>query len=120
MQKGEFIVRASVEKRFLNAPYIHVKKTKNEKIDYPPLTAAALKTDGRIRLAFSGLFSYPFRDAGAEAILNDPALDDAQKAFQIAETLSGRLLQDSNGSAEYRKFVLKNTVCNILETMREQ
>jgi len=119
LRKGEFLVRASVEKRFLHAPCIHVKITKNEKIDYPLLTAAALKIDGRIRLAFSGLFSYPFRDAGAEAVLNDFSLDEAEKASRIAEAFSGRILQDLNGSAQYRKFVLKRTVLNILERMRE-
>lgn len=119
LRKGEFLVRASVEKRFLHAPCSHVKITKNEKIDYPLLTAAALKIDGRIRLAFSGLFSYPFRDAGAEAVLNDFSLDEAEKASRIAEAFSGRILQDLNGSAQYRKFVLKRTVLNILERMRE-
>jgi len=120
LQKGSFLVKASIGRRFLSAPYFHAKKTKNEKIDYPLLTAAGVKTDGTIRAAFSGLASYPFRDSNVETLLNDSNLDFSQRADKIVQALSGIILNDSYGSAEYRKFVLKNTVVNILETMKDQ
>jgi CO/xanthine dehydrogenase FAD-binding subunit len=120
LPKGACFVKAAVDKRFLKLPYFHVKKTKNEKIDYPLLTAAGLKADGFLRLAFSGLASYPFRSTDAEAVLNDAALQFDQRAQRIAELLSGVLLEDLSGSAEYRKFVLKNTVVQMLETMGEE
>ena len=71
LPKGSFLVKASIQKEFLSLPYFHMKKTKNEKIDYPLMTAAGLKVGGAIRIAFSGLASYPFRSEEAEAVLND-------------------------------------------------
>lgn len=120
LPKGSFLIKASINKRFLTAPYFHVKKTKNEKIDYPLLTAEGLKTDGFIRAAFSGLASYPFRDSNVETILNDSNIDFLQRADKIVQALSGTILNDLCASAEYRKYVLKNTVVNILETMKDQ
>jgi len=120
LPKGDFLVKATINKSFLQAPYCHIKKTKNEKIDYPLITTAGLKKDGLIRLAFSGLASYPFRDMGIEGILNDTGLDFTQRAEKIALALSGILLTDLCGSAAYRNYVLKNTLVNILEVMKDQ
>ncbi|MGE4277927.1 MAG: xanthine dehydrogenase family protein subunit M [Lawsonibacter sp.] len=120
LPKGEFLLRAAVHKSFLQLPYFHVKKTKNEKIDYPLITAAGLKKDGVIRIAFSGLAAYPLRDAGVEAVLNDSALSFEQRAQKIVSALSGIILNDLSGSAEYRKYVLKNTIINVLEVMKDK
>lgn len=120
LQRGDFVVQAAVKKEFIKAPYFHVKKTKNEKIDYPLLTAEGLKTAGMIRLAFSGLAAYPFRDTAIETILNDTNHNFAQRADQIVQSVSNRVLNDLCGSAEYRNYVLKNTIVNLLETMKGQ
>ncbi len=120
LQKGEFLVKATIDKKFLIAPYFHVKKTKNEKIDYPLITAEGLKLDGYVRIAFSGLASYPFREANIENMLNDSSLEFSQRADKIVQALSGVITSDLYGSAEYRKYVLKNTIVNILETLKDQ
>ncbi len=119
LQKGEFILSAAVEKRFLTVPYFHVKKTRNEKIDYPLLTAAGLKTDGKLRLALSGLCPYPFRNKEVEAILNDGDLNFEARAEKILKLLSEIIFGDFYGSAEFRKFVLKNTISTILSVMKD-
>ncbi|MGE4485701.1 MAG: xanthine dehydrogenase family protein subunit M [Oscillospiraceae bacterium] len=120
LQSGDLLVRAAVAMEYTTAPFIHVKKTKNEKIDYPLITAAALKKDGFIRIAFSGLASFPFRDCGLENILNDGSLSFRERALKIGESLNGIYLNDLSGSSEYRKFVLMNTLENILETMKDR
>jgi CO/xanthine dehydrogenase FAD-binding subunit len=119
LPKGEFLLGAAVGRRFAAAPYFHIKKTKNEKIDYPLLTTAALVDGGRLRVAFSGLAGYPFRDRGVEEILNDGSLRDMEKADAAARALSGIILEDPNGSAAYRRFVLKNTVADLLGAVKE-
>lgn len=120
LKEGDFILKATVPKTFLKLPYIHVKKTKNEKIGYPLLTVAALKKDGQIRIAFSGLASYPFRDSNVETILNYASFGFEQRGDQILQSLSGIILNDLSGSAEYKKYVLKNTIINVLETMKDK
>ncbi len=117
LPKGEFVVEAVVDQTYLQLPYFHIKKTKNEKIDYPLITMAGLKKDGHIRIAFSGLKNYPFRDSTVEGILNDGNLNFSERADKITEMLSGAILDNLAGSAEYRKFVLKNTLVNVLEMM---
>jgi CO/xanthine dehydrogenase FAD-binding subunit len=119
LPKGEFIVGAAVARALIDAPYYHEKKTKNEKIDYPLITTAALFMDGRLRAAFSGLASYPLRDMGVENILNDGKADFAERAEAAARALDGILLDDLNGSAGYRRLVLKNTLVNILQSLKE-
>jgi CO/xanthine dehydrogenase FAD-binding subunit len=119
LPKGELLIYAAVAKEFIEAPFFHVKKTKNEKIDYPLLTTDALITGGNLRLAFSGLASYPFRDKTVESILNDQRLTFEERAEHIAQSLDGVLLDDMNGSAAYRRFVLKNTVMSILESKKD-
>lgn len=119
LRPGEFLVGVSVDQSVFNLPYFHIKKTKNEKIDYPLLTAAGLKKDGRLRIAFSGIGDGPFRKNSLEALLNDSAVDFAQRADRIAQAAAATMVSDLSGSAEYREFVLRETVLNILETMGE-
>ncbi|SHI09612.1 CO or xanthine dehydrogenase, FAD-binding subunit [Sporobacter termitidis DSM 10068] len=120
LPKGEVLVRTAVPAAIAAAPYFHQKKTKNEKIDYPLLTTAAVVTGGRLRIAFSGLAPYPFRDRSAEEILNDGRLGADARAELFVKALSGVIQSDLSGSADYRKFVLKDTILNILEAVREE
>jgi len=119
LQKGDFIVKVSIPQNLLQIPYFHIKKTTNEKIDYPLLTTAGLKTEGKLKIAFSGLKAYPFRDDDVEKVLNDEHLDFQERAQKIAIALSHDILNDLWGSAAYRKFVLVNTIENILQTMKD-
>jgi CO/xanthine dehydrogenase FAD-binding subunit len=66
LKPSEVVVQVHVPGWALKAPLFHVKHTTNEKIDYPLVTAAALWKDGNMRIAFSGLCSYPFRSAKIE------------------------------------------------------
>jgi hypothetical protein len=57
--QSELVTQFIIDKDYLSLPYNHIKKTKNEKIDYPLLTIASLKKENTLRLAFSGLCSFP-------------------------------------------------------------
>lgn len=116
---GEFLAGVTLDKGFFSLPYFHEKKTKNEKIDYPLITAEGLKKAGTLRIAFSGLAAYPFRDDKVEKTLNASYLKPEKKADKVVKYLSGVIQNDLSGSAEYRKFVLKETILNILDTMKE-
>ena len=119
LPEGELLISAAVAREFIEAPFFHIKKTKNEKIDYPLLTTGAIIAGGYLRIAFSSLASYPFRDAAVEKILNDQRLGFEERAENTARSLDGVLLDDMNGSRGYRRFVLKNTVVNILESIKD-
>lgn len=117
LPKGEFIVQFIIEKEYTSLPYVHVKKTKIEKIDYPLISIAALKKDERIRLAMSGICSFPFRSAQVEESLNDKSIPWETRAANALESLPAPVLNDISGSDSYRRFVLKNTLINTLETL---
>ncbi|WP_312940781.1 FAD binding domain-containing protein [Oscillibacter sp.] len=114
---GAFLAGVTLDKRFFSLPYFHEKKTRNEKIDYPLITAAGLKKEGALRIAFSGLAAFPFRNSKVEKILNSSLLSREKRADKVVKVLSEIIQSDLSGSAEYRKFVLKETILNILDTM---
>jgi CO/xanthine dehydrogenase FAD-binding subunit len=119
LPRGALLVQAAVPEEFARAPFFHLKKTKNEKIDYPLVTTAAAVVGGKLRIAFSGLAPYPFRDRGAEEILNDENLGAEARADAFVRALSGVIRDDLSGSAAYRRFVLKKTLLNIFKAVKE-
>ncbi|MGI6497842.1 MAG: FAD binding domain-containing protein [Oscillospiraceae bacterium] len=111
----ELIVQLHVPGWALGAPHFHVKRTTNEKIDYPLVSMAALVKDGKLRAAFSGVCPYPFRSAEMEAVFNDRTLSYADRADQATKLLPGPVYSDAEGSGEYRVFVFKNMVQALLQ-----
>ncbi len=108
---GELIVKVSVDNQITNLPYFHIKKSKTEKIGYPLVSLCALYQDGDLRLAVSGLCEYLFR-------FNDTRVKGSQSAADISEQLAAQIpapvLNDLEGSANYRLFIFKKTVEKII------
>ena len=115
MQPGEMIVQVHVPVWALSASYAHIKKTANEKIDYPLVSVSALWKDDNLRIAFSGVCSYPFRSEQIEAVLNERKISCEQRAEKAAALLPEMVYTDVEGSGEYRLFVFKNTLRELLE-----
>lgn len=115
LKPGEIIVQVHVPVWALTARYVHIKKTAHEKIDYPLVSMAAMQKDHHWRLAFSGLCSYPFRSEPIETVLNDRAKTCRERAEMAAGLLPEAAYSDVEGSGEYRLFVLKNTLQELLE-----
>lgn len=115
LSQGEFIVQLDVPGWALGAPHFHVKRTRNEKIDYPLVSMSALLKDGFLRIAFSGVCSYPFRNTQMEAVLNNHSLSCDHRVDQAAALLPESAYSDVEGSGEYRMFVFKNMVKALLE-----
>jgi xanthine dehydrogenase FAD-binding subunit len=111
----ELIVQLHIPRWALEAPYYHVKRTTQEKIDYPLVSMAALVTDGGLRLAFSGLCDHPFRSTAMEDALGDDALSPEQRIEKAAESLPQPAYTDVEGSGAYRVFVLKKMLKKLLE-----
>lgn len=117
LSNGEFIVNIIVDSRFLAMSYLHVKRTKNDKIDYPLITIAALKDNNRINIAFSGVCSYPFRSALVEEYLNDSGLKNKIRVNNVIDNLPDLILSDLAGSSDFRKFVLQKMLIETLEKL---
>ncbi|WP_434303379.1 FAD binding domain-containing protein [Clostridium botulinum] len=114
---GEFIVNVAVDSRFLSLPSLHVKRTKNDKIDYPLITLAALKDNNRINISFSGVCDYPFRSSLIEDYLNDTSLANDIRINNAINSIPDVILNDLAGSAGFRKFMLQKMLVEVLEKL---
>jgi CO/xanthine dehydrogenase FAD-binding subunit len=117
LSRGEFLVQALTEVSYIGMPYVTVKKRKVASIDYPLVTVTALRSDSWIRVAFSGVCSFPFRSAAVEEILNRREIPLEDRINQAVDQLPAPILSDIKGSAAYRKLVLKNTLHDTIRTL---
>ncbi len=117
LDDGEFLLQVKTNERYLQMPYVSVKKRRQWDIGYPLITVAAIKCDHEIRVAFSGVCSFPFRSEQIEKKLNHPHLSRQSKIEQAINGIPSTILDDVHGSAEYRLFVLKNTLNNVLDAL---
>lgn len=115
LNEGEFVVHVKIPAWALEAPFIHVKKTTNEKIDYPLVNVTALSKDGALRVAFSGICAFPFRSMEIERVLGDTSATPRARVEGAAALLPEPAHSDVEGSGEYRLFVMKNTLLELLE-----
>lgn len=113
--QDEMVVQVHIPLWALSAPHAHQKKTANEKIDYPLVSVAALWKDDMLRIAFSGVCSYPFRGAQIEAVLNDKTKSYLTRVEEASRLLPEPVYSDAEGSGEYRLFVFRNTLKKLLE-----
>lgn len=120
LNSGDLIVNVAIDSHFLSLPYVHSKKTKSDKIDYPLITLAALKDNNRINIAFSGVCSYPFRSFLIEDYLNDTDVLNNIRVNDIINNIPDLVLNDLTGSAEYRKFVLQKMLLEVLWKLEER
>jgi xanthine dehydrogenase molybdenum-binding subunit len=120
LEKGEFLVQLVTDRSFLDLPHVSIKKTRQEEIDYPLITVSALRKDRLVRMAFSGVLPYPFRSLMVEDILNDQSLSMASRIDQAIGSLPGPVMGGLSGSPEYRTFVLKNTIYEIMTELGGQ
>ncbi|WP_338452832.1 FAD binding domain-containing protein [Niallia oryzisoli] len=117
LEPGEFLVQIKTDQNYLNQPFVSIKKRRQWNTGYPLLTVAALKINGAIRIAISGLTTYPFRAKEMEEILNKRGISMDQRIDQAIQTLQVPPLDDSEGSFPYRLFVLKNTLHDIFDQL---
>lgn len=115
LKPGEIIVQVHVPIWALSANYKHIKQTANEKIDYPLVSISAIWKENNLRIAFSGICSYPFQSAPIETTLNDRTKSCRERAEMAAGQLPEGAYSDVEGSGEYRLFVLKNMLEELLE-----
>lgn len=115
LNKGELLVQVITDSIYLDLPYESIKRTKQERIDYPLISIAAIKIGNMIKIGLSGLCAFPFRSLEIEKILNDNNTSIEEKINNVLNHIPYSILNDIQGSSEYRKFVLKNMLSDTLE-----
>jgi aerobic carbon-monoxide dehydrogenase medium subunit len=111
--KGELLVQLATERKYIHAPFISIKRRQQWDTGYPLLTVAAVKIGGEVRVAVSGLCPFPFRSKEMEAAISQGGAVPTRVSGAL-DVLPAPILDDIEGSAEYRKFVLQNLLTDIL------
>ncbi|OQM47281.1 xanthine dehydrogenase [Anoxybacillus sp. UARK-01] len=119
LQPGEFLVQVKMNAAYLTMPHVHMKRRKQGKVGYPLVTVSALKKGNELRTAFSGVCPFPFRSPKVEEMLNARHLPIDARIDYALQQLPEPILDDIEGSTEYRLFVLKNTLWDILTELEE-
>jgi aerobic carbon-monoxide dehydrogenase medium subunit len=117
LQKSEFLVQMRVDERYIHMPHLHMRRTRNGKTGYPLLTIAAVKVEDEIRVAFSGVCDFPFRSRNMEQVLNYRGVSIQERVDESFKYLPAPILNDMEGSDEYRVFVMKHFLIDILERL---
>ncbi|SEO30796.1 xanthine dehydrogenase family protein subunit M [Paenibacillus sp. OV219] len=118
--KGELLVQVISSERLFGMPYCTVKKTKMERIDYPIVRIAALRTEQGVRIAFSGVSDIPFRSRELENILNNNSMPLNERIERVVQAWPAPILDDLLASAPYRTFVLKNTLSETMTALERR
>ena len=78
---------------------------------------AALKIVEEIRVAVSGLCPFPFRSSEMEETLNNRLYSVEERVERALSMLPNPILDDIEGSADYRLFVLRHLLMDMLATL---
>ncbi|HHY73270.1 MAG TPA: xanthine dehydrogenase [Bacillus bacterium] len=114
LEEGQILLQLLTEQSYINRPFMSIKKRQQWETGYPLLTIASIKMDdGEYRFAFSGLCPFPFRSKNMENIFNSSSLSLQERIDQSLDYIPGPVLDDVEGSKEYRLFVLRNTLEEI-------
>lgn len=119
LERGELLVQLITDLKYLDLPYTAVKKTKISKIDYPIVSVAALKNDDYIQIALSGVLPYPFRSYETERAINDKSMSINTRVEDAVRTFKNEIMNGITASSEYREFVTKNTIADIITELEE-
>jgi aerobic carbon-monoxide dehydrogenase medium subunit len=117
LKKGEFLVQIATETRFIKAPFFSFKRRQQWDTGYPLITVAALKIGQEVRVAISGFCPFPFRSKELEASLNKRDLPAVSRIDEGVSKLPKPILDDVEGSAKYRLFVMRNLLMDVLAVL---
>ncbi|OIK15636.1 xanthine dehydrogenase [Bacillus sp. MUM 116] len=119
LNKGEYLVQIATEKRYITAPFVSIKRRQQWDVGYPLITINALKIDNQIRVAISGLCPFPFRSENIETSINNRLMPVKERIDRALTDLPSPILNDIEGSNEYRLFVLRHLLEDILSELEE-
>ncbi|HBZ09543.1 MAG TPA: xanthine dehydrogenase [Bacillus bacterium] len=119
LNPGEVLIQIMIDKKYASLPFVHYKKTRFSKVGYPLLTIAAIQKEDKMAFAFSGISSNPFRSEDMESVLNDDSLSPPERVEKAIELLPAPIIDDFQGSAGYRKFILSNGLLQIIKDFEE-
>jgi len=113
--QGEFIVQVVTKKVKPKYPHFNFRRTTQSRVNYPVLSVASLLEEGKIRVAFSGLCTFPFRSLQMEKVLNDFDIPLKERINKIVHLVPSYVVDDLLATEKYRLFVLEKALEEIID-----
>ncbi len=114
------MVQVHTDTEYTKLPFIAVKKRRIGSVGYPVVAIAAMKKEQWVRVAFSGVCAFPFRSHHIETILNDRRTPLETRIERAVQQIYLRLCSVTRKLlVDYRAFVLKNTLFDVLTALEE-
>ncbi|KXZ23247.1 xanthine dehydrogenase [Bacillus nakamurai] len=117
LQKGDFLFNILIDRTYADLPFVSIKRRQQWNVGYPLVTVCALKKDEEVRMAFSGVCPFPFRSVEMEVMFNDKSYSLEDRVRRSLQYLPKPILDDVEGSSEYRIFVLQHTILDALHEL---
>ena len=117
LQPEEFLVQIVINIDDINLPYVHAKRTKMDRIDYPLITLVGNKKNQFIQAAISGASNNPLL---LDSEILNSSLSNEDKIRSIIDQIDHSLMSDIQGSKEYRKFVLSNMMSQMFAKLKDK
>ncbi|QRZ91528.1 xanthine dehydrogenase [Bacillus subtilis] len=117
LQKGDFLFHILIDRTYIESPFVSIKRRQQWNVGYPLVTVCALKKDEEVRMAFSGVCPFPFRSIEMEEMFNDKSYSFEDRVRRSLQYLPKPILDDVEGSSEYRIFVLQHAILDALHEL---
>lgn len=118
LEKGEFLIQLVTPIIDSQLPFISIKRRRQWDTGYPLVTMAAIKKEEEMRVAFSGLSPFPYRAYRIEKELNQEQYPMETRIENAIQFLEQPILNDEQGSREYRIFVVRNLLQDMMLTWK--
>ncbi|MDW7739815.1 MAG: FAD binding domain-containing protein [Bacillota bacterium] len=117
LEEGDILLQLIVSKNKLNRFGWRKRREKHGPVDYPLYHICSLKNDGQVKIAVSGLCSFPFRNAELEKAINDSSIAVKDRVSDSIKKLPGPVRDDHLGSSVYREALWQSDLTEMIERM---
>ncbi len=114
---GTLLVQLVVDEAYLHAPFYAKKIRTIGTVGYPVLTINAVKINGRLKIAVSGISLLPIQSEAIDDRLNNRQLSYTDRIKEVIEGWPKPIIDDIQGSADYKKFLLEKTLLEIFQKL---
>ncbi|MGV3466469.1 MAG: FAD binding domain-containing protein [Heyndrickxia sp.] len=114
---GTLLVQLVVDEAYLNAPFYAKKIRTIGTVGYPVISINAIKINGRLKIAVSGVSLLPIQAEETDDRLNNRQISYRDRIKQVIEDWPKPIIDDIQGSADYKKFLLEKTLLEIFQKL---
>ncbi|RTZ54737.1 xanthine dehydrogenase [Bacillus sp. SAJ1] len=114
---GTLLVQLLVDEEYINAPYYAKKIRTIGTVGYPVISINAIKINGRLKIAVSGISLLPIHEETIDNRLNNRQLAYKDRIKEAIDAWPKPIIDDIQGSADYKKYLLEKNLLEIFQKL---